>query len=149
MRSITGNWFVCKVRYDKTQEEGLVKKVSEQYVFAAASFGDAEARVTEEMTAYISGDFEVQEIDRAPFKEVFFSDSESDDKWYKAKVAFITIDEVTAKEKRTKFCYLVQGGSLEAARKNIDEVFCSTAMDYEIVGLEETQIMYVYEHSKE
>lgn len=149
MRSRTSNWFIAKIRYEKTMEDGLQKKVTEQYVVDALSFTEAEARITEEMSSYISGEFEVWEIDRAVFKEVFFSDGEMDDCWFKAKVQFITIDEKTEKEKKTNVYYLVQGATLEGARKNIDEVMGGTMIDYRIAAVSETTIMDVFEYVKQ
>lgn len=146
MRARTANWFICKIRYEKVMEDGLQKKVTEQYVVDALSFTEAEARITEQMSQYISGEFEVVEIDRCVFKEVFFSDEEFADKWYKAKLQFITIDEKTEKEKKTVVYYLVQGSSLENARKNIDEVMGGTMIDYSIAGVNETKIMDVFEY---
>ena len=146
MRARTANWFICKVRYEKVMEDGLQKKVTEQYVVDALSFTEAEARITEQMSQYISGEFDMHEIDRCVFKEVFFSDEDSADKWYKAKLQFITIDEKTEKEKKTVVYYLVQGSSLENARKNIDEVMGGTMIDYSIAGVNETKIMDVFEY---
>lgn len=146
MRSRTANWFICKIRYEKTMEDGLQKKVTEQYVVDALSFTEAEARIMEEMSHYISGEFDVAEIDRCVFKEIFFSDEDMADKWYKSKLHFITIDEKTEKEKKTSVYYLVQGSSLENARKNIDEVMGGTMIDYVISGVNETKIMDVFEY---
>lgn len=147
MRSRTANWFICKIRYEKVMEDGLQKKVTEQYVVDALSFTEAEARIIEQMSSYISGEFEVVEIDRCVFKEIFFSDEETADKWYKSKLQFITIDEKTEKEKRTAVYYLVHGSSLENARKNIDEVMGGTMIDYVISGVNETKIMDVFEYT--
>ena len=147
MRSRTANWFICKIRYEKTMEDGLQKKVTEQYVVDALSFTEAEARIIEQMSSYISGEFEVVEIDRCQFHEVFFSDEEMADKWYKAKLQFITIDEKTDKEKKTNVNYLVQAGSFEGARKNIDEVMGGTRIDYVINTVKETVIMDVFEYA--
>ena len=147
MRSRTANWFLCRMRYEKTMENGTQKKVTEQYVVDAMSFTEAEARITKEMSSYISGEYVIEEIDRCPFGEIFFSDDSLADKWYKAKLAFITIDEKTEKEKKTKVNYLVQGMNLEQARKNIDEVMGGTMIDYVILGVNETAIMDVFEHT--
>ena len=147
MRSRTANWFLCKIRYEKVMEDGLQKKVTEQYVVDALSFTEAEARITEEMSSYISGEFEVVEIDRCVFKEIFFSDEDMADKWYKAKLQFITIDEKTEKEKKSNVYYLVQGSSLENARKNIDEVMGGTMIDYVINSVSETKIEDVFEYA--
>ena len=146
MRSRTANWFLCKIRYEKTMEDGLQKKVTEQYVVDALSFTEAEARIIEQMSQYISGEFDVQEIDRCVFKEIFFSDGEMDDSWYKAKLHFITIDEKTDKEKKTVVNYLVQAASFEGARKNIAEVMGGTMIDYRIAAVSETNIMDVFEY---
>lgn len=147
MRSRTANWFICKIRYEKTMEDGLQKMVTEIYVVDALSFTEAEARIMEEMSSYISGEFEVWEIDRAVFKEIFFSDEDMADKWYKAKLQFITIDEKTDKEKRTNVYYLVQAGSFEGARRNIDEVMGGSMIDYVISSVSETKTVDVFEYA--
>ncbi len=146
MRSRSSNWFETAIRYDKTMEDGMTKKVIEYYVVDALSFGEAEERITEEMSAYISGEFEVKNINPAAFKEVHFSENDNDDRWYKAKLAFITIDEKTEKEKRSSVTYLVQAATLNGAVKNIDEVMGGTMIDYVISNISETKFMDVYEH---
>jgi len=148
MRSRTANWFECKIRYEKVMEDGLAKKVTESYVVDAISFSEAESRIIEEMSSYISGEFTVEDIKKAQYKEIFFSDDEMADKWYKAKLQFITIDERTEKEKRSNITYLVQAGSLNAAMRNIDEVMGGTLIDYVQCALQETAFMDVYEYKK-
>ena len=148
MKSFKANWFLCKIRYEKTMEDGLQKKVTEQYVVDAVSFTEAEARITEQMASYISGEFEVAEIDRCVWNEVFFSENAEADKWYKAKLQFITIDEKTEKEKKTSVYYLVQAESFEAARQNIDEVMAGSMLDYVISSVSETKIIDVFELTK-
>ena len=146
MRSRTAKWFICKVRFEKTMEDGLQKKVTEIYVVDALSFTEAEARIMEQMSSYISGEFSIENIDPAPFAEIFFSDGEMDDKWYNAKLKFITIDEKTEKEKRSIVNYLVQGGSFDQAKKHIEEVMGGTMIDYVIDTLKETKYMDVFEY---
>ena len=146
MRSRTADWFETKIRYEKTQEDGSMKKVTEQYVVDALSFTEAEAAITEEMKSYISSDYRITDIKMAAYHEIFFSDMDKDDKWYKAKLQFITIDEKTEKEKRSSVFYLVQAGSLTKAVGYIDEMMGKTMIDYVISSVAETQIMDVYEH---
>ena len=146
MRSRTANWFECKIRNEKTMDDGLQKKVTESYTVDALSFTEAEQRIMEEMSSYISGEFNVTDIKKAAYGEIFFDDSELADRWYKAKLQFITIDEKTEKEKRSNINYLVQAGSFNGAVKNIDEVMGGTAIDYVIASVAETTIMDVYEH---
>ena len=146
MRSSTAIWFEAKVRYDKTMEDGCLKKVTETYVIDALSFGEAEKRILEEMTPFISGGIEVCGLKIAPYKEIFFADSNMDDKWYVAKLAFITIDEKTDKEKKTRVCYLVNAGNINAAVKNIEEQMAGTMIDYDTFNVSETQILDVFEY---
>ena len=151
MRSKTAEGFVCKVRYEKMNEDGLQKKVTETYVVEALSFTEAEARIVEEMSSYVTGELEVADISRAAFKEIFFMDDDTpgDTRWYKSKLQFITTDEKTGKKKRHNVVYLVGGGSLENARRNIDEVMGQSMLDYVIVSVSETAILDVIEHKVE
>lgn len=129
-------------------EDGLQKKVKEQYVVDALSFTEAEKRITEEMSSYISGAFDVADIKKATYKEIFFSDEATADRWYKAKVQFITIDEKTEKEKRSNVYYLVQASTLQGALKNVDEVMGGTMIDYAIAAISETTVIDVFEYQK-
>ena len=148
MRSRTAVWFECKIAYEKVMEDGLQKKVTENYVVDALSFTEAEKRIMEEMSSYISGEFTIKDIKIAPYKEIFFSEDAMADRWYKAKLQFITIDEKTEKEKRSSVNYLVQAGTLNGAVKNIDEVMGGTMNDYVTASVAETTLMDVFEYKK-
>lgn len=134
------------MRYERQMEDGMQKMVTETYVVDAFTFGEAEEAITKEMAAFVSGEFNVKNITPANYGEIFFSDNANDDKWYKAKLTFITIDEKTGKEKRTNTNYLVQAGSFNAAVKNVEQVMGTTMIDYVIANMAETKIMDVYEH---
>ena len=136
MRQRTADWFETKIRYDKTMDDGTLKPITEQYVVDALSFTEA----------FIAGDFKITGIKPAPYHEVFFSENDNDDKWYKAKLQFITLDEKTEKEKRSNVNYLVQAASLQGAVKHIDSVMGNTMITYDIASVTETLIMDVYEH---
>lgn len=146
MRSRSASWFETKIKYQKMQEDGTEKVVTEYYIVEAMSCTAAEASVIEEITVYCSGDMSVPSTKESNFKEVFFSDNSEDDKWYAAKLQFITIDEKNDKEKRSNVNYLVQAKSLARALRYVDEVMGKTMIDYDIVGLNETKVMDVFEH---
>ena len=114
MRSRTANWFETTVRYER-QTEDAGQKVNEIYVVDALTFGEAEETITKEMEPFVTGEFEVKNISPASYGEIFFSDSDTDDRWYKAKLSFITLDEKTAKEKRSTVNFLVQAATFNAA----------------------------------
>ena len=148
MRSKTAMWFECKIRYEKVMEDGLPKKVNEVYVIDALSFSEAEERIIEEMSPYISGEFEVVDVNIAPYREVFFADDNIADQWFKAKLSFITIDERTDKEKRTSMMCLVNADNISSAINNIGEVMSGTMIDYVTTSISATKIFDVFEYKK-
>ena len=139
-------WFECKIQYEKTMENGMNKKVTEPYLVDALSFTEAEARIIEEMTPYISGEFTVSDIKRARYSELFFAEDTESDRWFKCKVAFITLDEKTGAEKRANQMMMVQAIDLRDAIKSLDKAMEGTLGDYVIVSVAETAIMDVYRY---
>lgn len=148
MRTRNSEWYEVKYQHEQTQEDGTQKKVTELYTVDALSFTEAESKITEEMKLYVSGETFIKAITRAPYKEIFFDERESADKYYKAKLDFITIDEKTEKEKKSTVTYLVQAASLDEAKKNINEVMGKTMIDYDIQSIAETKIIDVFEHGE-
>ena len=140
MRSVKSIFFESKVRLEKTTEDGTQAKFNELYAVDAVSFTDCEAKVTEHVSNYANGEFEILTEQYAKYKEIFFSDKEDEMLWYKVTLDFITIDERSGKEKHSKNVFLVQGSSVESARKNTEEMMGGTMVDYRILGLTETTI---------
>ncbi len=139
-------WFEVKIRYDKTTDDGQQKATDELYVVDALTFTEAEAIITEEMSSYISGDFEVKDIKKATYKEILFSDKATDDKWYKVKVQAISINEKTEKETRVNRYSLVQAQTLMLAVKYVEDDMRGSLADETIVSIAETKVMDVFEH---
>ena len=142
-------WFECKIRYEKVMENGMNKKVTEPYLVDALSFTEAEARIIEEMTPFISGEFTISDIKRANYSELFPSDEESADRWFKCKLIFITLDDKSGAEKKASTQVLVQAADLRDAVKKLDEGMKGTMADYQIASVAETAIMDVYPYSAE
>ena len=136
-------WFECKVKYDKmVPEAGGQKVVTEVYLVDALSFTEAEARITEEMEPYVSGEFSVTAVRRMNLSDVFYH--EGGDRWYKVKTNFITIDEKTAAEKRTASFQLAQASSFKGAYDVFMEGMKGTMADFEVASITETQLMDVF-----
>ena len=137
-------WFECKIRYEKTMENGTTKKVTEPYLVDALSFTEAESRIIEEVTPFISGEFIVSDIKRAKYTELFDSDDSRDDRWFKCKLSFITLDEKSGAEKKTFTVVLVQASDLRRAVTQLDRGMKGSMVDYAIVSMTETAIMDVF-----
>lgn len=142
-------YFECVVKYEKTMENGMVKKVSEPYIVDALSFTEAEKRFLEYIEPYMSGEYEVKAVKRANYSDIVSATDEDADKWFKAKVAFITLDEKTGIEKKSSQNMLVQASDLRDAVKRLDKHMEGTLADYEISAVAETAIMDVYFYTAE
>lgn len=135
-------WFECKVRYDKMQENGAIKKVTEPYLVDALTFTEAESRIIEEMKPYISGEFSISAVKKTRISEIFFD--ENGDRYYMVKVNFITLDEKSGMEKRSSSFILVQASDFTGSLKRFEEGMKGTIADYEIASITETMLMDVY-----
>lgn len=135
-------WIKTSVRFDKTMENGLIKKVTEPYLVDALSFTEAEARIIEEVTPFISGEFAVSAVNKSKVAEIFWD--ESGDRWYQVKAAFITIDEKTCAEKRKNTVFMVQASNFKNAYDNFMQGMKGTMADFEVVSINETAIMDVF-----
>ena len=138
------NWFDVKVKYVKTLEEGKIAKIVEEYLFDALSFTEAEARVNEELKPFISGEFITAAIKREKINEMF--PNANGDRWYRSKVAFITLDEVKAVEKRSVSTMMIQANDILDAWNVLKEGMKGSLADYEVVSIVETKIIDVYNY---
>ena len=139
-------YFECAVRYDKTLENGSVRKVTDKYLVDALSFTEAETRLIEAVTPGISGEFSIPSIKKTKIAEVFNTDA---DRFFLAKVAFITLDEKTGVEKKSVSQILVGACDMENANINFEDGMKGTLSDFELVSLAETGIIGVISHNSE
>ncbi len=135
-------WFECKVKYKKTHESGEQKMTTDTYLLDAVSYTEAEARISEEMTAYTSEDFRIMNIKVANFSEVH--PFENSDRWFKAKVSLVALDEESGKEKKTNIYLLVQANDVKEAFENTTQAMEETMGDYTIPSITESPILDVF-----
>ena len=141
---LMNNWFECKVKTEKTLEDGTQKKVTEPYLVDALNFTEAEARIIKEITPYCNGELEVANIRRVNSSEMFTNDADSADKWYKVKAMFITYDEKSQKEKKSASFILVQASDFQNAVDTFVNGMRGSMADYEIHTIQETNILDVF-----
>lgn len=136
-------WFETTIKFEKIGEDGKNLKVSEIYLVDALSFTEAEARITEEMTPFITGEFVVSKVRRCRIAELFYNDNGS--YWFRSKVVFVTLDEEKGIEKRTATTMLVQAEDITDALQGIKDGMKGTMSDYEIYAVTMTEIMEVFQ----
>ena len=138
------NWFECKIKYEKTVEEGRIAKVSESYLVDALTFSEAEERINKELEPYISGEFVVATIRKARISEMF--ENSTGDKWYRCKVYFISFDEEKGVEKKVASTKMVQANNIREAWDGLQEGMKGSMADYQVAAITETTIMDVYKY---
>ena len=139
-------WFEVKVTYEKTLENGMQKKVTESYLLDALSWTEAEARIIEQLKSYIDGEFTIADIKRAKLSELLFS--EDGDRYFKAKIQFITLDERSGTEKKISAYMLAQANDIDQAQEVIKKNMEGTMADYVIAEVKETKIMDVFTYDE-
>jgi hypothetical protein len=135
-------WFECKVAHHKVFENGQQKKVTEPYLVDALTFTEAEARIIEEVSPYITGPFDVSAVKKVKIQEIFYD--ETGDKWYQVKYNMITVDEKTAMEKKQAILVLVQASEFQKAVDNFMENMKTSLADFEIASVTETNLLDVF-----
>ena len=139
-------WFECKVRYEKIVE-GKTKKVTEPYLIEAFSYTEAEARVMQELSPYISGDYSITNIKRTKIAELFPNDL--GDRWYTCKINIILLDESRGIEKKVANYILVQASAVLDAWQKLEIGMKGTLSDYVVVSIGESPIIDIFPYKKE
>lgn len=139
---MSATWYECKVKYRKLDDTGKQKVVTEPYLVDALSYTEAEKRINEEMTAYISEEFKITAINIANYAEIH--PFENADRWFKSKVSLLAYDEESGKERKTTLSLLVQANDVKEAYDNTIVVMKNTMGEYNIPAVSESPIMDVF-----
>ncbi|PID94679.1 MAG: phage tail protein [Bacteroidales bacterium] len=140
------NWFECKVNYDKAGDDGLLTRVSELYLVDALSFTEAEERITEEIEPMLTGEFVVASIKKIKIHELIDSDVDTDDKWWKAKVMLVTINEDKGTEKLVANTIYIKAETINRAIESLDQQMSSSLSDYFVSAINETLVLDVFKY---
>lgn len=135
-------WYECKVRYRKIDENGIQKVATEPYLVDALSYTEAEKRINEEMTAYVSEEFKITNIKVGNYSEIH--PFENSDRWFKSKVSLLAYDEESGKERKSNMYLLIQGNDVKEAFDNTVTALKNTMGDYTITAISESPIMDVF-----
>ncbi len=139
---MSATWYECKIKYRKINDSGVQKVTTEPYLVDAISYTEAESRINEEMSAYISDEFKITNIKVANYAEIH--PFENSDRWFKSKVSLIAYDEESGKERKTSMYLLVQANDVKEAFDNTNQMMKDTMGEYSIPTISESPIMDVF-----
>ena len=137
-------YFECSVKYRKTNEQGINKVVTEQYLVEAVSFTEAEHNINQQMQQFISEEFRIVNIKLTNYSEIAaFEDA---DYWFKSKVSLISYNDETGKEGKTNIYMLIQANDAKQAYENTITALKGTVSDFTIPSVSETKVVEVFEY---
>ena len=139
-------YYEVSIKFDKTQEDGLIKNVTEKYLVEAVSFTEAETRASDYIKDYVSGEYDICAIKRLKVTQLFYSSDSRADRWYSAKLSFITLDEKRGTEKKISQLVMVLAVDFDDARSSIQKGMEGTLGDWEQAQLKETNILDVVKY---
>ena len=141
------SWFTVKVKYTKQLENGSLKRVNEPYLLAAMTFTDAEARIYEELSAMIRGEFMVTGITRTDLQDIFqYEDSAN---WFKCKITYGIDDEDGEKKKKVAQNFLVSAPDVKEAYLRMEESLATLMIDYQVLSIIASPIVEIFPYREE
>ena len=135
-------WFECVVKFNKIDDDGRERKVSESYLFDAVSYGDSEARVAKEIAQFVRGEFTIDKIIKSRIVEIF--PNETGEFWYKGKISMVTIDEKAGKEKRINNYFLIAADNIKQALQRLEEGLSYVLVPYRVDSIAVSNIVDVF-----
>lgn len=130
------SYYQTTARVDRITEKGEQKKVSEKYLVDALTCTEAIELTTSEVQPTSSGEFEITEVKKTPIEEVL-GNLEAE-KFFLAKINLITVDERTAKEKKTTVQWLIGADDYDIAKAEVTDEIKKSMADIEINGITES-----------
>ena len=140
-------WFTCKVKYQKQDEQGRVKNVTEAYLADALSFTEAETRIYEEMGQRVMGEFTVTSITKSKIVDVF--EYPQGDVFYQVKISYLITDADSGKEKKVTQMMIVHADNVQHAYERIHESLNNMLVTFAVPEIKESPILEVFHHYKE
>ena len=143
------NWFTCKVKYMKVDNNGNESTTTEAYLVDAVSYTEAETRIYEEMEQRVRGEFRIVNIAKANYTDVIVDEEEDLVDWYKVKVTGIEYDQEADKEKKYNNYYLISADSCKQALARTEEAMKDMEMEFIIPSVGVVQLVDVFPFNEE
>ena len=155
-------FFESVVKYDKLSDTGEPVKVTELYLLTGEDCTDVEQKILADIAPFVMSGSEVTSIKVSKYIEFIPENTlishvrsvvdnviemgsmeKVQTRYYGAKLSFITLDELSGKEKKTSVNYVVQAVSVEAANKTLTLFMQQSMGDYVVNNIVETKIVDV------
>ena len=132
-------FYEATTKVTRTNERGEEKQVIERYLIdSCLTFKEAEERAAKTYAEYnLDGD--VVAIKRSNLYEIV-NDNANKEKYFRAKLGSIFINENNGKEKMTYYHVLLSADNMDEAQKIMKEYMNQGMNDFILIKIEETKI---------
>lgn len=132
-------FYEIKISYTRQTGEDNPAAVKETYLVEGLTCADVENRLIDEIKPLISGEWEVKSCKQVQFYDLITNPE--GDRWYKARVEMITIEE-SGKETRKAVSIYVQAGNITEANKLLIQSLSN--LDCEVISITRSPIIEVF-----
>lgn len=124
------------------------KKTKRVFLIDAVTYTEAESAIMLRMADEGAVEPEVASMNKKKDLSIMISEKDEDDKYWKVKVAIITYDEKTDKQKATNTSYIVNAKTVELSIRYLRDSFSGTTLEYEVMGTQCSNIEDIILHGK-
>lgn len=131
---ITKLYYEVKVRYERIDDAGKAKKVTELYIVSALESQDVEIAILSELSSYRY--VEILSIRKVKIDQVIavYNRERHREKWYRARCAVINLDD-NDRPRRTSISVIINADDFDDADNRLHAWLDAMTSDIELIGL--------------
>lgn len=127
--------YEVKVRYERIDDAGKAKKVTEVYIVSAYMSHEAEIAMLNELSSY--RDVEILSIKQVKIEQVVasYDRDKHRDKWYRARCAVLELNEKNGCTRRTSISIVINADDFDDAAASLQKWRGMMTSDIELLSL--------------
>lgn len=131
---ITKLHYGVKVRYERIDDAGKAKKVTEIYIVSALESQDVEIAILSELSSYRG--VEILSVKKVKIDQVIavYNRARHREKWYRARCAVINLDD-NDRPRRTSISVIINADDFDDADNRLHAWLDAMTSDIELIGL--------------
>lgn len=136
---ITKLHYEVKVRYERIDDLGKAKKVTEVYIVSTLESQDVEIAILSELSSY--RDVEILSIKKVKIDQVIavYNRERHREKWYRARCAVINLDD-NDRPRRTSISVIINADDFDDADNRLHAWLDAMTSDIELLSLSQSSI---------
>lgn len=132
-------YYEVKVRYERIDDLGKAKKVTEVYIVSALESQDVEIAILSELSSY--RDVEILSVKKVKIDQVIavYNREMHREKWYRARCAVINLDD-NDRPRRTSISVIINADDFDDADNRLHAWLDAMTSDIEVLSLSQSSI---------